>query len=75
MLGKPKFKLGDQVQFMLNDEGLIHGKVYIIDAYGTFEDDSDVSYDVIVENYGPKKEECLFKHINEKIISSYENIL
>jgi len=71
MIGKPKFKVGDPVQFMLDDEGLFHGKVYIVDAYGTFEDSSDVSYDIMVEEWGPKKEECLFKHITEKIVSSY----
>lgn len=67
MLGKPKFKRGDKVSFKLEDT-TYDGYIYIIDAYGTFEDDSDVSYDIMVENWGPKKEECLFKHIPERLI-------
>ena len=67
MKGKPKFKLGDRVQFTLKD-GTFHGSIYIIDAYGTWDDPSDVSYDIMVDEYGPKKEECLFKHITEKLV-------
>lgn len=37
--------------------------IYIIDKYGTFEDNSDVSYDILV-----KEENCLYKHINERLI-------
>ena len=42
------------------------GSVYIVDKYGTFEDESDVSYDIMVEesplhNNTP----CLFKHLRE----------
>lgn len=69
MIGKPKFKHGDRVQFMLGQEGTLHGSVYIIDEYGTFEDNSDVSYDIMVDEYGPKKEPCLFKHITEKLVT------
>ena len=68
MRGKPQFKIGDYVQFTLPKEGTFHGKVYIVDSYGTFEDPSDVSYDIMVDEYGPKKEQCLFKHITEKLV-------
>ena len=67
MLGKPKFSLGERVAFTIN-EGRFTGEVFIIDPYGTFEDNSDVSYDIMVDEYGPKKEQCLFKHINEKLL-------
>lgn len=67
MLGKPKYNIGDKVSFKLEDK-IYEGSVYIIDPYGTFDDDSDVSYDIMVNNWGPKKEECLFKHINERLI-------
>lgn len=67
MIGKPKFNHGDKVSFKIEDT-IYEGSIYIIDPYGTFEDNSDVSYDIIVKNWGPKKEECLFKHINEKLI-------
>jgi hypothetical protein len=46
--------LGEEVK-----EGLIH----IVDRYGTFEDNSDVSYDIYVGN-----ENTLYKHINEKYV-------
>ena len=75
MKGKPKYKLGDKVQFTLENEGTFHGYVYIIDEYGTWDDPSDVSYDIMVEDWGPKKEECLFKHITEKLVSSYGEII
>lgn len=77
MLGKPIYKLGDIVTFVLSDfeyteeSGYVlqitpetekyTGKIRIIDAYGTFEDPSDVSYDILVDN-------CLYKHINEQMI-------
>ena len=62
MLGKPKYKLNDKVKFKLEDK-LIEGYVYIIDEYGTFEYDEDVSYDIMC-----KENNCLYKHIPEKII-------
>lgn len=62
MIGKPKYNVGDNVSFMLQDEKK-NGDIYIIDKYGTFEDNSDVSYDILV-----KEENCLYKHINERLI-------
>lgn len=62
MKGNPKYQYGNLVKFELNGE-IKEGIVYIIDKYGTFEDDSDVSYDILVGN-----ENCLYKHINEKYI-------
>lgn len=69
MLGKPKYKIGDIVQFDFtyqDKEYHIVGKVEIIDAYGTFEQNKEVSYDVMADsipfaNGGP----TLFKHIIE----------
>lgn len=68
MIGKPKFNYKDRVIF--NIDGMdLEGKVYIIDAYGTFFDDSDVSYDIMVEN-DPRHNggKCLYKHIKEKFV-------
>lgn len=62
MLGKPKFNYGDVVKFKL-DNTIKEGIVYIIDKYGTFEDDSDVSYDIFV-----KTENCLYKHVTERLV-------
>jgi len=72
MLGIPKFNFGDKVKFTINGEGTFHGDVYIIDKYGTFEDNSDVSYDVMVHDYGERKEDCLFKHITERLLEKDE---
>ena len=59
MIGKPKYKHGDIVMFNWNDEEKI-GYIYIVDSYGTFEQNEEPSYDVMVE-----KEECLYKHCRE----------
>ena len=64
MKGNPKYQYGNPVKFELNGE-IKEGTVYTVDEYGTFEDDSDVSYDILVKN---EKEHCLYKHINEKYI-------
>lgn len=65
MLGQPKFNYNDIVKFkirMFNDtpEVEIEGSVAIIDAFGTFEQNKEVSYDVY-----SAKENILFKHITE----------
>lgn len=62
MIGKPKYKVGDKVSFLFQEE-MKHGTVFIVDKYGTFEDNSDVCYDIINED-----ENVLYKHINEKEI-------
>ena len=69
MIGKPKFKHEDKVQFKISDE-LYVGNIYIIDEYGTWDDPSDVSYDIMVDDYNGAP--CLFKHITEKLVSKYE---
>ena len=56
ILGKPYFKYGDEVGFNLipykeTKEKFFTGKVYIIDAYGTFEQNEEPSYDIMVEAY------------------------
>lgn len=36
MLGKPKYKRGDEVKLVFRGD-IIRGEIYIVDAYGTFE--------------------------------------
>ena len=67
MKGNPKFKEGDSVQFSCNGK-LKNGIIYIVDKYGTFEDPSGVSYDILVE-----KENCLYKHFTEKLVSRHND--
>ena len=69
MIGKPKFNKDDRVKFKINRKEKT-GSIYIIDEYGTFFDDSDVSYDIMVdrdEDHGGLS--CLYKHISEKFVS------
>ena len=69
MLGKPKYNYGDKVKFKVkhqDNEYELVGKIEIIDKYGTFEDNSDVSYDIMVEEGNfPVGYPCLFKHLIE----------
>lgn len=62
MKGNPKYKVGDKVSFKF-DTDILQGEIYVVDKYGTFFDDSDVSYDIYVES-----KNCLYKHIKEPSI-------
>jgi len=63
----PKYNYDDTVSFKIIDEDnvehILTGKVYIIDKYGTFEQNEEVSYDIMVDDYFGHA--CLFKHIRE----------
>ena len=66
MKGFPKYKIGDKVHFEFTVEDKKYaedGKVVVVDKYGTFEDDSDVSYDIRLKNGS------WWKHISEKYVS------
>lgn len=66
MIGRPKYKAFDEVEFSFN-EGEVHkGTVWIVDEYGTFLDKSDVSYDIYVE-----EENMIYKHIPENCITKF----
>lgn len=60
ILGKPRYHLGDVVEITYGLHNTKLGKVYIVDAYGTFEQNLEPSYDILVE-----EENCLYKHICE----------
>ena len=62
MIGKPKYVDREVVKFVIEDEIKV-GTVEIIDAYGTFFQSEEPSYDVLV-----KEENCLYKHIRESNI-------
>ena len=68
-LGKPKFKIDDEVKFKFNEKYLA-GKVYIVDRWGTFEQNEEPSYDVMVENFDQKGNACLVKHVRESLIEN-----
>ena len=69
MIGKHKYKVGDRVSFKIKDDGkdfIVSGKVYIVDAYGTFEQNEEPSYDVMAEeSHYDKDSSCLYKHVRE----------
>ena len=59
-LGKPKYRNGDHVYIRNRNNVPTEGIVEIVDAYGTFEQKDEPSYDVYIEG-----ENCLYKHIME----------
>jgi hypothetical protein len=63
MIGCPKYDFGDIVKFKLEDKEL-SGAIGVVDKYGTFFDNSDVSYDIMV--FEPIK--IFYKHLSEKYI-------
>lgn len=72
MIGKPKYKLGDKVIFVCdfnNKHEELEGEIWVVDEFGTFDDPSDVSYDIFV-----KEKNCLHKHFQEKyVLKKIEN--
>lgn len=58
-MNKPLHKLGDIVQFSIGAKTL-SGKVEVVDAEGTFEQNDEPSYDIMVQ-----EENTLYKHIRE----------
>ncbi len=72
MLGKPKYKYGDIVRFYFDNgkEKIEHyGKVEIIDAYGTWGQYKEVSYDIMGMD-----EITLFKHVIESDVCGFQEI-
>lgn len=49
MRGKPKYKVGTKVKFIFGDE-LKTGEIFVVDKYGTFDNPTDVGYDIMVES-------------------------
>lgn len=69
-IGKPFFKENDIVGFYITpcdeeNEIFCIGKVFIIDAYGTCEQNDEPSYDIMVDNYNNTGRSCLVKHVRE----------
>lgn len=63
MIGNPKYKAFDKVEFAFIENEVHIGVIWIVDELGTYYDKSDVSYDIYVE-----EENMLYKHINEKYV-------
>lgn len=70
MIGKPKYNSCDKVMFKIKEDGewiFLNGEIYIVDAYGTWEQSEEPSYDIMVEG-SPMGVPCLYKHIRESLI-------
>lgn len=75
-LGKPKYKIGEEVCFVCGKEGNqeAKGRICIIDAYGTWEQQEEVSYDILGSRSEEPDRRVLFKHIREsKIVNIKKN--
>lgn len=75
-LEKPKYKAGEEVCFVWgkdkNQEA--KGRICIIDAYGTWEQQKEVSYDILGSKSEEPNKRILFKHIKEsEIVNIKEN--
>ena len=72
--GKPMYSVGDRVSFELKFiDGNIEtfdGVVEIVDKYGTWEDPSEPSYDIMVSDWYGSGEPMFCKHINESSIKA-----
>lgn len=66
MIGKPKFKLGDWVAFHWQGE-TIEGEIWVVDAYGTFFQTKEPSYDI----FSPKKN-MIYKHMEESCVTKID---
>ena len=70
MIGRPQYTYGDSVRFAIiidGEKNIFEGTVEMVDAYGTFEQNEEPSYDIMVEAHGHGAP-CLFKHIRESLI-------
>ena len=63
VIGHPAYVRGDYVFFAVGEKEKC-GKIEIVDAYGTFGQDEEPSYDIFV-----KKDNCLYKHIRESFVN------
>ena len=61
--GRPKYRCEDMVRIKWDDIEKV-GKVCKVDAFGTFEQKEEPSYDILVE-----EDNCIYKHICESDIS------
>lgn len=75
-LGKPKYKVGEEVCFVWGKDKKqeAKGRICIIDAYGTWEQQKEVSYDILGSKSEEPDKRTLFKHIKEsEIVNIKEN--
>lgn len=69
--GHPLFKEGDRVKFRFGSEVFV-GSVAIVDAWGTFFQDEEPSYDILVPSFRGSDKPVLWKHCAESNIINQE---
>jgi len=70
-MNKPKYKEYDRVKFKLiykDKEYVLTGFIAIVDTCGTFEQNEEPSYDILVDSFIDTNRICLVKHIGESSI-------
>lgn len=60
-----KYHYGNKVSFYIIDD-VYTGSIEIVDRYGTFEQNEEPSYDIMVDNFNG--EQCLIKHVRQSSI-------
>ena len=65
MLGQPKYEKYDIVRFKFGPTEELEGFIEIIDAYGTFEQNEEPSYDILITE---EPNRGLYKHVRESRI-------
>lgn len=65
-VGRPKYRRGECVMFS-NGLDDIYGRIAVVDAYGTYGQSREVSYD-IERIDGTQYEKTLYKHIPESVV-------
>ena len=60
-IGQNKYEHNDIVEFKVNEDTKLIGRIFIVDKYGVFEDPDNVYYDIMVKD-------ILYKHIVESDI-------
>ena len=66
-MNKPKYKLGDVVEFIVNDKTQV-GTIEIVDRFGTFGQSDQPSYDIMVDNWFGSGEAMFCKHVVESLV-------
>lgn len=62
MPGRPRYHRDEMVRIKWDDAEKV-GKVFVVDAFGTIDQNEEPSYDILVE-----EDNCLYKHVCESDI-------
>ncbi|MBQ0014691.1 MAG: hypothetical protein KBS82_05135 [Oscillospiraceae bacterium] len=66
-MNKPKYELYDEVRFVSGGEQHI-GTIEIVDRFGTFEQNVEPSYDIMVHNWRGSGQDMFYKHVVESLV-------